>query len=96
MLRNVSKYSMKCPTSLCEAMVVLSLYKKRQIEYTQYVDNDVYVDDVDDNDVDVDVDDVDVDDDVDDNDCFVEDTAMPPSTVNYIECEGQPFHILYQ
>ena len=81
MLRNVSKYS----------MVVLSLYKKRQIEYTQYVDNDVYVDDVDDNDVDVDVDDVDVDDDVDDNDCFVEDTAMPPSTVNYIECEARPF-----
>ena len=48
MLRNVSKYSMKCPTSLCEAMVVLSLYKKTQIGYTQYVDNDVYVDDVDD------------------------------------------------
>ena len=46
MLRNVSKYSMKCPTSLCEAMVVLSLYKKTQIGYTQYVDNDVYVDDV--------------------------------------------------
>ena len=38
---------MKCPTSLCEAMVVLSLYKKTQIGYTQYVDNDVYVDDVD-------------------------------------------------
>ena len=37
---------MKCPTSLCEAMVVLSLYKKTQIGYTQYVDNDVYVDDV--------------------------------------------------
>ena len=48
MLRNVSEYSMKCPTSLCEAMVVLSLYKKTQIGYTQYVDNDVYVDDVDD------------------------------------------------
>ena len=48
MLRNVSKYSMKCPTYLCEAMVVLSLYKKTQIGYTQYVDNDVYVDDVDD------------------------------------------------
>ena len=29
-------------------MVVLSLYKKTQIGYTQYVDNDVYVDDVDD------------------------------------------------
>ena len=28
-------------------MVVLSLYKKTQIGYTQYVDNDVYVDDVD-------------------------------------------------
>ena len=28
-------------------MVVLSLYKKPQIGYTQYVDNDVYVDDVD-------------------------------------------------
>ena len=27
-------------------MVVLSLYKKPQIGYTQYVDNDVYVDDV--------------------------------------------------
>ena len=48
MLRNVSEYSMKCPTSLCEAMVVLSLYKKTQIGYTQYVDNDGYVDDVDD------------------------------------------------
>ena len=39
---------MKCPTSLCEAMVVLSLYKKTHIGYTQYADNDVYVDDVDD------------------------------------------------
>ena len=29
-------------------MVVLSLYKKTQIGYTQYVDNDVYVYDVDD------------------------------------------------
>ena len=29
-------------------MVVLSLYKKTQIGYTQYVDNDVYADDVDD------------------------------------------------
>ena len=29
-------------------MVVLSLCKKTQIGYTQYVDNDVYVDDVDD------------------------------------------------
>ena len=48
MLRNVSKYSMKYPTSLSEAMVVLSLYRKRQIEYTQYVGNNVYVDDVDD------------------------------------------------
>ena len=37
---------MKCPTPVCEAMVVLSLYKKTQIGYTQYVDNDVYVDDV--------------------------------------------------
>ena len=46
--KHISKYSMKCPTSLCEAMVVLSLYKKTQIGYTQYVDNDVYVDDVDD------------------------------------------------
>ena len=27
-------------------MVGLSLYKKTQIGYTQYVDNDVYVDDV--------------------------------------------------
>ena len=27
-------------------MVVLSLHKKTQIGYTQYVDNDVYVDDV--------------------------------------------------
>ena len=42
---------MKCPTSLCEAMVVLSLYKKTQIGYTQYVDNDVYVDVYVDNDV---------------------------------------------
>ena len=48
MQRNVSTYSMKCPTSLCEAMVVLPLYKKTQIGYTQYVANDVYVDDVDD------------------------------------------------
>ena len=39
---------MKCPASLCEAMVVLSLYKKRAIGYTQHVANDVYVDDVDD------------------------------------------------
>ena len=39
---------MKCPTSLCEAMVVLSLYKRTQIGYSQYVDNDVYVDYVDD------------------------------------------------
>ena len=39
-------HSMKCPTSLCEAVVVLSLYTKTQIGYTQYVDNDVYVDDV--------------------------------------------------
>ena len=37
---------MKCQTPLCEAMVVLSLYKKTQIGYTQYVDNDVYLDDV--------------------------------------------------
>ena len=51
------------------------------------IDVDVVDVDVDD----VDVDDVDVDDDVDDNDCFVENTAIPPSTVNYIECEGQPF-----
>ena len=29
-------------------MVILSVYKKTQIEDTQYVDNDVYVDDVDD------------------------------------------------
>ena len=32
----------------CEAIVGLSLYKRTQIGYTQYVDNDVYVDDVDD------------------------------------------------
>ena len=37
---------MKCATPLYEAMIVLSLYKKTQIGYTQYVDNDVYVDDV--------------------------------------------------
>ena len=48
MLINVSKRFMICPTSLCEAMVVLSLYKNTQPGYTQYVDNDVYVDDVDD------------------------------------------------
>ena len=48
MLRNVPKCSMTCPTSLCEAMVVLSLYKNTQIGYSQYVDNNVYVDDVDD------------------------------------------------
>ena len=48
MLRNVAKCSMKCLIFLCEAMVVLSLYKKTHIGYTQYVDNDVYVDDVDD------------------------------------------------
>ena len=40
--------TMKWPTYLCSSMVVLSLYKKTQIWYTQYVDNDVYVDDVDD------------------------------------------------
>ena len=40
-LRNVSEYSMKCPTSLCEAMAVLAFDKKTQIGYTQYVDNDV-------------------------------------------------------
>ena len=48
LLSLLAMISMKCPTSLCEAMVVLSLYKKTQIGYTQYVDNDVYVDDVDD------------------------------------------------
>ena len=32
----------------CEAMVGLSLYKRTQIGYTQHVDNDVYVDGVDD------------------------------------------------
>ena len=37
---------MKYPTSLCEAMVVLSSDRKTHIRYTQYVDNDVYVDDV--------------------------------------------------
>ena len=37
---------MKCPTSLCEATAGLSVYKKTQIGYTKYVDNDVYVDDV--------------------------------------------------
>ena len=47
MLRNVSEYCKKSPAYLCEAMVVLSLYKKSHIGYTQYVDNDVYVDDVD-------------------------------------------------
>ena len=47
MLRKVSEYSMKCPTSLCDAMVVLSLFKKAQIGNTQYADNAVYVDDVD-------------------------------------------------
>ena len=37
---------MKCATPLYEAMVVVSVYKKTQIGYTQYVDNDVYVDDM--------------------------------------------------
>ena len=37
---------MKYPTSLCEAIVVLSLDRKTHIRYIQYVDNDVYVDDV--------------------------------------------------
>ena len=37
---------MKYPTSLCEAIVVLSLNRKTHIRYIQYVDNDVYVDDV--------------------------------------------------
>ena len=32
----------------CEVMVGLSLCKRTQIVYTPYVDNDVYVDDVDD------------------------------------------------
>ena len=31
-------------------MLVLSVYKKTQIGYSQYVGNDVYVDDVDDDD----------------------------------------------
>ena len=48
MLRHVSTYYMQCPACLCEAMVVVCLQKKTQIVYTQYVDNDVYVDDVDD------------------------------------------------
>ena len=70
---------MKCPTSLCEAMVVLSLYKKTQIGYTQYVDNDVYVDDVDDDEAGAGA------------YFFCSDTAMLTSTVNYIECQGQAF-----
>ena len=59
-------------------MVVLSLYKKTHIGYTQYVDNDVYVDDVDD----------------DDDEAgagayfFCSDTAMLTSTLNYIKCQG--------
>ena len=48
MLGDESKYSDKCPTSLCEAIVVLSLYRKTQIEYMQDILNDFYVDDVDD------------------------------------------------
>ena len=37
---------MKYPTSLCEAMVVLSLDRETHIRYIQYVDNDVHVGDV--------------------------------------------------
>ena len=70
-LRVVTKLLMKCPTSLCEAVVVLSLYKKTQIGYTQYVDNDVYVDDVGDDEAGAGA-------------YFSSDTAMPPSTLKYI------------
>ena len=79
MLRIVTTYFTKCPTSPCEAMVVLSLYKKTQIGYTQYVDNDVYVDDVGDDEAGAGA-------------YFVcSDTAMTPSTVTYIECQGRAF-----
>ena len=59
-------------------MVVLSLYKKTQVAYTQYVDNDVYVDDVDDDEAGA--------------GAYVfscSDTAMLTSTLNYIEWQGQ-------
>ena len=59
-------------------MVVLSLYKKTQIGYTQYVDNDVYVDDVDDDEAGAGA-------------YFCSDKAMLTSTVNYIECQGQAY-----
>ena len=48
-----------------------------QIGYTQYVDNDVYVDDVDDDEAGAGA------------YFFCSDTAMLTSTVNYIECQGQ-------
>ena len=79
MLRIVTKYFMKCPTSLCEAMVVLSLYKKTQIGYTQYVDNDVYVDDVGDDEAGAGA------------YFFPQIQRCPPSTLKYIECQAQAF-----
>ena len=33
-------------STICEAMIVLSLYNTTQIEYIQYIDNDIHVDDV--------------------------------------------------
>ena len=71
---------MKCPTSLCEAMVVLSLYKNTQICYSQQVDIDVYVDDVDDDEAGAGA-----------YSFSCSDKAMLTSTVNYIECQGPGF-----
>ena len=70
---------MKYPTSLCEAMVVLSLYTNAQIRYTQYADSDIYADDGDDDAVEAGA------------YFFCSGTAMLTSTVNYIECQGQAF-----
>ena len=61
-------------------MIVLSLYKKTHKGYTQYVDNEVYVDDCDDDEAGASA------------DFFCSDTAMPPlSTVinRRVHCRGQ-------
>ena len=60
-------------------MIVLHLYKKTHIGYTQYVDNAVYVDDVDDAEAGANA------------YFFCSGTAMPPSTVinRRVHCHGQ-------
>ena len=60
-------------------MRVRSLYKPSHIGYTQDVDNEVYVDEVDDDEAGAGA------------YCFYSDTAMPPSTVinRRVDCRGQ-------